>query len=99
MFDIDSNSVAEPEPVLFGRSRYFSAGAGVKVRLRLPAPVSGSSLEKTDEILNDIIFVCSNFDKMLIKKQVLRHKLIFSSKEKGMVPKKNFFQEFKAYFS
>ena len=44
-------SVAEPEPVLFGRSRCEG-----------PAPGSGSTLDKTEEILNDILFVCSNMD-------------------------------------
>ena len=42
-----------PEPVLFGRSRCKGPA---------PAPGSGSTLDKTDEILNDILFVCCNID-------------------------------------
>ena len=37
--------------VLYGRSR-----------CKGPTPGSGSTLDKTDEILNDILFVCSNID-------------------------------------
>ena len=51
------------EPVLFGRSRSRCEG---------PAPGSGSTLDKTEEILNDILFVCSNID--LIKKQKITSK-------------------------
>ena len=46
---------------------WFGAGAGIKARLRLPAPGSGSILDKTEEILNDILSVCFNIEKMLIK--------------------------------
>ena len=49
--------VAEPEPVGAGRSRYFLVGAGVKVRVPAPAPCYGSTLDKTEEILNDILVV------------------------------------------
>ena len=52
-------SVVEPEPVLFGRSL-----------CKGPAPGSGSTLDKTDEILNDILFVSSHIDKRLFKKQI-----------------------------
>ena len=47
--------------VLRSRSRYFlvEAGAGVKVWLPAPAPGSGSTLDKAEEILNDILFICS----------------------------------------
>ena len=44
------------------RSRDFLVGAGVKVRRRLQAPVSGSILDITEEILNDILFVHSHID-------------------------------------
>ena len=47
------------EPVLFGRSRSRCKG---------PAPGSGSTIDKTDEILNDILFICSHIDKRLFKK-------------------------------
>ena len=50
---ITSVAVAEPEPVLFGRSRCEG---------KAPAPDSGFTLDKTDVILNDILFVCSNID-------------------------------------
>ena len=43
--------------VLHSRSRYFLVGAGVKVQLRLFITV-----DKTEEILNDILFVYSNID-------------------------------------
>ena len=46
-------SRSRSEPVLFGRSRSRCEG---------PAPGSGSTLDKTEEILNDILFVCSNID-------------------------------------
>ena len=67
------------EPVLFGRSRSRCEG---------PAPGSGSTLDKTEEILNDILFVCSNID--LIKKQILTSKWTFSSKAVGMLLKNLF---------
>ena len=44
-------SVVEPEPVFFGRSRCEG-----------PAPGSGSTLDKTEEILNDILSVRFNID-------------------------------------
>ena len=43
------------------RSRYLLVGAGVKVRLHLK--------DKTEEILNDILFVSSHIDKRLVKKR------------------------------
>ena len=57
-----AHSVAEPEPVLFGRSRSGCKG-----------PAS-STLDKTDEIQNNILFVSSHVDKKLFKKQILVHK-------------------------
>ena len=57
------------------RSRYFLVGAGAKVRL----PATASTLDKTGEILNDILFVSSQIDKRLFKKQILVHKWKFSS--------------------
>ena len=48
--------------MLRSRSRYFLVGAGVKV----PAPSSGSSLDQTEENLNDILFVRYNIDQMLV---------------------------------
>ena len=47
-----------PEPVLFGRSH------------QLPAP-SPPYVHKTDEILNDILFVSFHIDKRLFKKRIL----------------------------
>ena len=35
----------------------------------------------TEEIMNDILFVCSNIDYMLIKNKYLKHKWIFSSQD------------------
>ena len=49
-------SFAEPEPVgagIFSRSRSRCEG---------PAPGSSSTLDKTEEMLNDILFVCFNID-------------------------------------
>ena len=40
---------------------------------------SGSTIDKTEEILNDILFVSSHIDKKLFKKQILISKLNFSS--------------------
>ena len=60
----------EPEPVLFGRSL-----------CKGPAPGSGSTLDKTDEILNDFLFVSSHIEKRLFKKQILINKWNFSSQE------------------
>ena len=40
---------------------------------------SGSTLEKKDEIHNNILFVNSHIDKRLFKKQILIHKWKFSS--------------------
>ena len=48
--------------VLFGRSRSGCKG-----------PAS-STLDKTDEIENNILFVSSHVDKKLFKKQILVHK-------------------------
>ena len=59
MIDPMKNSDAEPEPVLFGRSR--SKGPA-------PAPGSGSTIDKTNKILNDILFVSFHIDKRLVKK-------------------------------
>ena len=53
------------EPVLSGWSRSRCEG---------PAPGSGSTLEKTEEILNDILSVRFNIDKMLIKKLKIKRK-------------------------
>ena len=50
-------SVAEPEPVGAGGSRDFLVG-----QCEGPAPGSGSKLDKTEEILNDILFVHSHID-------------------------------------
>ena len=47
-----------------------------------PAPGSGSTLDKTKEILNDILVVHSKIDKRLIKKQ---KNDFFSSEEGGML--------------
>ena len=55
-----AHSVAEP--VLFGRSRSGCKG-----------PAS-STLDKTDEIQNNILFVSSHVDKKLFNKQILVHK-------------------------
>ena len=68
------NSVAEPDPVLFGRSRCEGPA---------PVPVSGWTLDKTEEILKNILSVGSNIDQMLIKKLILRNKWIFFSRENG----------------
>ena len=46
-------SVVEPEPVVFGRSRSRCEGL---------APGSGSTLDKTEEILNDILSIRFNID-------------------------------------
>ena len=64
------------------RSLYFLAGAGVMVRLHL-------TVDKTDEVLNAILFVSSHIDKRLFKKRILKNKWHFSSKE-GVVKKKKF---------
>ena len=59
-------SVAEPEPV--GAGTFWSE----------PEPVlrsgSGSTLYKTDEVLNDILFVTFHIDKRLFKKRILINK-------------------------
>ena len=70
------NSVAEPDPVLFGRSRCEGPA---------PVPVSGWTLDKTEEILKNILSVGSNIDQMLIKKLILRNKGIFFSRENGNI--------------
>ena len=62
------NSVAEPDPVLFGRSRCEGPAS---------VPVSGWTLDKTEEILKNILSVGSNIDQMLIKKLILRNKWFF----------------------
>ena len=46
-------SVVEPEPVLFGRSRSRCEGSALS---------SGSTLDKAEEILNDILSVRFNID-------------------------------------
>ena len=46
-----ADSVVEPEPVIFGWSRCEG-----------PAPGSGSTLDKTKEILNNILSVRVNID-------------------------------------
>ena len=48
-------SAEEPEPVLFGRSRSRCEGPAL-------TPGYGSTLDKTEEILNDILSVCYNID-------------------------------------
>ena len=50
---ITTISVVEPEPVLFGRSRSRCEGPA-------PAAGSGSTLDRTEEILNDILSVRFN---------------------------------------
>ena len=55
-------------------------GAGVKVRLRLPAP---PNIKQTK-----FSMIFSHIDKRLLKKQILIIKLNFSSKEGGNVVKK-----------
>ena len=57
------NGIQRWAPVLQSRYILAGAGAGVKVRLWLHITV-----DETEEILNDIIFVRSNIDKRLIKK-------------------------------
>ena len=56
-------------------------GAGAGTFWSEPEPLqrsgSGSTLDKTDEILNDILFVSSHIDKRLFKKQI--NKRNFSS--------------------
>ena len=52
-----TGTVSVVEPVLFGRSRSRCKGPAPA-----PAPGSGSTLDKTEEILNDILLVCSNID-------------------------------------
>ena len=64
------SSAAEPEPVLFGRSRSRCKG---------PAPGSGSTLDKTGKFLHDILSVSSHIDKRLFKKQILINNWNFSS--------------------
>ena len=54
-----TSSVGEPEAVGAG-TFWFGAGAGIKARL--PAPGSGSILDKTEKILNNILFVHSHID-------------------------------------
>ena len=44
-----------------GWSRDILVGAGVKVRLHR----SDRTVDKTEEILNDVLFVCSNIDLRL----------------------------------
>ena len=69
-------SRSEPVP-------YFlvGAGAGVKVRLRL-------TLDKTDEILNDILFVNSHIDKRQFKKRILINDIFLVRKKEWCL--KNF---------
>ena len=55
--------ISVPEPVLFGLSLS-----------RCKGPASGSTLDKTDEILNEILFVSAHIDKRLFKKQMLINK-------------------------
>ena len=81
------NSVAEPDPVLFGRSRCEGPA---------PVPVFGWTLDKTEEILKNILSVGSNIDQMLIKKLILRNKWIFFSRENGNMLNKKLW--LKAYF-
>ena len=50
---IDIVAEPEPVPVLYGRSRWEGPA---------PAPDSSSTLDKTEEILNYILFACSNID-------------------------------------
>ena len=56
-------SVAEPKPVLFGR-----------ILCKGPVPAPGSTFDKTDQILNDILFVSSHIDKRLFNNQILINK-------------------------
>ena len=37
-----------------------------------PVYISGSTLDEKEQILNDVLFVRSNIDKRLIKKQILQ---------------------------
>ena len=55
------------------------------MKVRLPAPALPYTVDKTEEILNDILFVRSSIDLRLFQKQIL-----FSSKESGMLLKKVF---------
>ena len=59
MIDPMKSSDAGLEPVLFGRS--WCKGPA-------PAPGSGSTIDKTDKILNDILVVSFHIDKRLVKK-------------------------------
>ena len=57
---------------------------------------SGSTLNKTEEILNDILFVCSHIDLGLIKKQILKINEFILAKKVGCA--KNNFKWLNAYF-
>ena len=73
-------------PVFRSRDILVGAGVGVKVRLRLTAPAPPyCTVDKTEEILNDILFVPSNIDSWLINKQIIKNKWIFSRKEGEML--------------
>ena len=61
-------TVSVAEPVLLGQSRSRCEG---------PDPGSGSTLDKTEEILIDILFVCFQIDLRLLKKQILKIKEFF----------------------
>ena len=63
-------------PVLWSRSQCEGPA---------PAPGYGSTLAKTEEILNDILSVRFNIDYILTKKLILKRKWIISSKEHGML--------------
>ena len=69
-------SRSRSELVLFGRRRSWSQS---QCKDLAPGPISGSTLDKTGEFLNDILFVNSHIDKRLFKKQILIHKWKFSS--------------------
>ena len=55
--------VAEPEPV--GAGTFWSEPGPVK------RSGSGSTLDKTDEVLKNILFVSAHIDKRLFKKRIL----------------------------
>ena len=57
---------------------------------------SGSTLNKTEEILNDILFVCSHIDLGLIKKQILKINEFILAKKVGCA--KSNFKWLNAYF-
>ena len=73
-----------------GRSRYVLVGRSrSQCEGPAPAPGSSSTLDKTKEILNDILFVCSNIDEMLIKNKYRYLEInkfsILSSEEVGLL--------------